>query len=241
MARFETYRAAAGEGGVVLLGHNRDDTLENVFTNINKGQHYDDLRGMRPVGVERGVATWRPMLDVDKAAIYDAAAALGLPHLRDSTDPTCDRGKLRDDWLPAVRAKQPLLPEGLERLSDHLAFLQGAAKRELGAYFEARVVYDIDDAEGGRVRFATLPLEAWMVDAPPSFWVDVFHRLSAASDESPPRPSNKALANLRDWLRRNRGATRATTCELNASFRAELPRGTTPALIVHYLRPPPPL
>ena len=78
-------------------------------------QHYDDLRGMRPVGVERGVATWRPMLDVDKAAIYDAAAALGLPHLRDSTDPTCDRGKLRDDWLPAVRAKQPLLPEGLER------------------------------------------------------------------------------------------------------------------------------
>ena len=47
---------------------------------------------MRPVASERGVATWRPLLGVDKADIYAAAAALALPHLADSTDPACDRG-----------------------------------------------------------------------------------------------------------------------------------------------------
>ena len=35
-ARFWTYAEACGSDGVVLLGHNRDDTFENLFANINR-------------------------------------------------------------------------------------------------------------------------------------------------------------------------------------------------------------
>ena len=236
-ARFETYAAAAGDGGVVLLGHNRDDTLENLFSNVCKGRNYDELRGMRTEGAERGVATWRPLLGTDKAAIYAAAAFLDLPHLKDSTDPACDRGRLRDDWLPAVREKQPLLLPGLERLADHLAFLREAQNRETARYFAERVAYARDG--DGFVESAALPLEAWMADAPPSFWVDAFHRL-AAETPARPRPSNKALANFCDWLRRALPRRRPTTCELGAAFRAALEfRGDeAPVLTVRYLRAP---
>ncbi|KAJ1449538.1 hypothetical protein M885DRAFT_500519 [Pelagophyceae sp. CCMP2097] len=117
-------RAPAGRSaGLVLLGHNRQDASENLFTNINRGQHYENLRGMAPLSVERGVTVARPMLGIDKKTIYADAAKLHVPHTRDSTDPLCERGMLRDKWLPAVNAQQPLLIPGLERLADHVTFM----------------------------------------------------------------------------------------------------------------------
>jgi len=208
-ARFWTYAAAAGGAdGVVLLGHNRDDTLENLFANVNCRQSYDDLRGMAAVGEERDVRTWRPLLALDKARLYEAADALGLPHLADSTDPACQRGQFRDRWLPVVRREQPLLLPGLEALADHVAFLTDAWHDKRDAYVARARRYP-----GG----AELPVEDWVVRAPGAlFWVDVLRRL-----EAPTRPSNRSLENLHAWLRRQRAAQRASTCELGALSHAE--------------------
>jgi tRNA(Ile)-lysidine synthetase-like protein len=206
-ARFWTYAEACGSDGVVLLGHNRDDTFENLFANINRRQHYDQLRGMTAVSEERGVRTWRPLLAIDKSSIYAAAATLKLPHLADSTDPACQRGVFRDSWLPVVRESQPLLLPGLESLADHVSFLTDIWREKCSAY-----VSTCERFAGG----ASLPVETWMTEAPSSFWVDVLRRL-----EAPHRPSNKALENLQSWLRRQRAARRASTCELGAVMRAE--------------------
>ncbi|CAH0372161.1 unnamed protein product [Pelagomonas calceolata] len=206
-ARFWTYEEACGSDGVVLLGHNRDDTFENLFANINRRQHYDQLRGMTAVSEERGVRTWRPLLAIDKSMIYDAASALKLPHLADSTDPACQRGVFRDRWLPVVRDRQPLLLPGLEALADHVSFLTEVWREKCSEY-----VSTCERFGGG----ASLPVESWMCDAPSSFWVDVLRRL-----EAPHRPSNKALENLQSWLRRQRAARRSSTCELGAVMRAE--------------------
>ena len=51
----------------VLLGHNRDDTFENLFANINRRQHYDELRGMTAISEERGVRRGVPLLAIDKS------------------------------------------------------------------------------------------------------------------------------------------------------------------------------
>jgi tRNA(Ile)-lysidine synthetase-like protein len=206
-ARFWTYEEACGDDGVVLLGHNRDDTFENLFANINRRQHYDELRGMTPISEERGVSTWRPLLAIDKASIYEAASSLKLPHLADSTDPTCQRGVFRDSWLPVVREQQPLLLPGLESLADHVSFLTEVWREKCSEY-----VSKCERFGGG----ASLPVENWMMEAPASFWVDVLRRLDA-----PHRPSNKALENLQSWLRRQRAARRSSTCELGAVMRAE--------------------
>jgi tRNA(Ile)-lysidine synthetase-like protein len=206
-ARFWTYEEACGDDGVVLLGHNRDDTFENLFANINRRQHYDELRGMTPISEERGVTTWRPLLAIDKSSIYAAASTLELPHLADSTDPTCQRGVFRDSWLPVVRDQQPLLLPGLESLADHVSFLTEVWREKCRDY-----VATCERFSGG----ASLPVENWMADAPASFWVDVLRRLDA-----PHRPSNKALENLQSWLKRQRAARRSSTCELGAVMRAE--------------------
>ena len=206
-ARFWSYEAACGSDGVVLLGHNRDDTFENLFANINRRQHYDELRGMTLISEERGVRTWRPLLAIDKAMIYEAASVLELPHLADSTDPTCQRGVFRDSWLPVVREQQPLLLPGLESLADHVAFLTDIWREKCRDY-----VATCERFRGG----ASLPVQNWMIDAPASFWVDVLRRLDA-----PHRPSNKSLENLQSWLKRQRAARRASTCELGAVMRAE--------------------
>ena len=206
-ARFWSYEAACGGDGVVLLGHNRDDTFENLFANINRRQHYDELRGMTPISEERGVRTWRPLLAIDKAMIYAAASVLELPHLADSTDPTCQRGVFRDSWLPVVRDQQPLLLPGLEALADHVSFLTEVWREKCLQY-----VSTCERFGGG----ASLPVQGWMTDAPASFWVDVLRRLDA-----PHRPSNKALENLQSWLKRQRAARRSSTCELGAVMRAE--------------------
>ena len=70
-------------------------------------------------------------------------------------------------------------------------------------------------------------------------WVDAFHRL-AAETPARPRPSNKALANFCDWLRRALPRRRPTTCELGAAFRAalEFDGAEAPVLTVRYLRSP---
>jgi tRNA(Ile)-lysidine synthetase-like protein len=206
-ARFWSYEAACGEHGVVLLGHNRDDTFENLFANINRRQHYDELRGMTPISEERGVRTWRPLLAIDKSSIYATASVLELPHLADSTDPTCQRGLFRDSWLPVVREQQPLLLPGLEALADHVSFLTDIWREKCRDY-----VATCERFSGG----ASLPVQDWMIDAPASFWVDVLRRLDA-----PHRPSNRSLENLQSWLKRQRAARRSSTCELGAVMRAE--------------------
>lgn len=219
-ARFWTYAEACEDRGVVVLGHNRDDTFENLFANINRKQHYDMLRGMASVSEERGVATWRPLLNIDKAAIYEAADALELPHLADSTDPMCQRGEFRDRWLPVVRQQQPLLLPGLEALADHVSFLTDVWREKCDAYVERCARYP-----GG----ASLPIEDWIVDAPASVWVDVLRRLDVKH-----RPSNRALENLQSWLRRQLLMKRPSTCELGAVSRAEyLP--SEDALRLHFL------
>ena len=200
-ARFWTYSEACGDDGVVLLGHNRDDTFENLFANINRRQHYDELRGMTPISEERGVTTWRPLLAIDKSSIYAAASTLELPHLADSTDPTCQRGVFRDSWLPVVRDQQPLLLPGLESLADHVAFLTEVWREKCRDY-----VATCERFGGG----ASLPVENWMTRG--AFLLlgrrfEAAGRAAPAVEQSagePPELVKTAAC----------GAARASTCEL---------------------------
>ncbi|KAJ8600350.1 hypothetical protein CTAYLR_000677 [Chrysophaeum taylorii] len=223
--RFGLYKKAGGdEDYAVVLGHNRNDARENLFTNVNKGQHYDELRGMREDAVEQGVRTWRPLLEVPKSDIYEAAAAFRVPHCRDSTDPACERGRLRDDWLPLVFEKQPLLVPGLERLADHLSFLHAAWRRQLDDFWETKAT----TLEDGRV--IEMPVEPWMLRDSSStsssssemLWVDVF---TLKLNEGGRRPSNRSLANFAAWLSRaaarRQEKKKSCFCELSRDWRAE--------------------
>ena len=108
----------------VVLGHNQDDTIENILTNLAGQSHYDNLRGMTPVSEQthrgRQIQFLRPLLGIAKRDIYSFANEHRIPYLVDSTPKWSQRGKIRDVVRPALEAWNPEMLGALQILSDRL-------------------------------------------------------------------------------------------------------------------------
>lgn len=115
--RFAEY---AKENCPVLLGHNYDDTVENIISNIASRKNHHNLRGMTDRCVEKGVTVLRPLLHMHKSDIYKYATINGIPHLPDSTPKWCRRGKLRDHVIPALKEHEPNFVKGLLQIAECL-------------------------------------------------------------------------------------------------------------------------
>ncbi|KAL9185409.1 hypothetical protein ACHAXT_003186 [Thalassiosira profunda] len=108
--RFSLYRQCCdeasngtGEGGVgIMLGHHRGDLRENVISNAHKGCGPLDLSGMTAVSTNDGVQLFRPLLSLEKSAIYDYSHAFGVPYFKDTTPHWSTRGKLRNRLVPLL-------------------------------------------------------------------------------------------------------------------------------------------
>ena len=105
---------------IIALGHNRDDCIENIFTNIIRNKNYDILKGMRLLGSENDVNILRPMLDISKSDIYKLANQFKLPYLYDSTPDWSERGKLRDNLIPSINNFNSRIIPGLEKLAEQI-------------------------------------------------------------------------------------------------------------------------
>lgn len=114
--RFDTYKKV---GGIVILGHNKDDSLENIFSNIKKKKSYDNLLGMSIYGTEKDVNIIRPLLNVSKKEIINFAQEYNIPYVYDSTPVWSDRGKMRDILIPQITNFDKDILEGLIELSNN--------------------------------------------------------------------------------------------------------------------------
>ena len=86
----------------IFLGHNKDDSFENILTNIANKSHYDNLLGMEEICVTSNIKFARPMLNINKFKIYDIAKVLNIPFFLDSTPKWSMRGIIRDEVRPAL-------------------------------------------------------------------------------------------------------------------------------------------
>ncbi len=107
MLRFGVYRAVSKLESPdaplpVILGHIRDDLVENVWTNFAKAQHLDNLAKMLPREEQLGVQLLRPFLTLPKTSIYAIAAALSIPYLKNTTPSWSNRGKFREHFYEAT-------------------------------------------------------------------------------------------------------------------------------------------
>ena len=114
--RFDCYKKI---GGPIILGHNQDDTIENIFSNIKKRQNYDNLFGMSIYSSEKGVLIWRPLLKVAKKNITKFAIEHNIPFTYDSTPSWCERGKLRDIFIPFISNFDENILSGIVDLSEN--------------------------------------------------------------------------------------------------------------------------
>lgn len=117
--RFHAYSLV---GGVILLGHNYEDTLENIITNIATQTHTDNLKGMKYIIQDNSVDLCRPLLDVSKKEIVEFAHKFNIPYLEDSTPTWSKRGQLRDTIIPLLNKFDKNLMKGLYELSNTLTF-----------------------------------------------------------------------------------------------------------------------
>ena len=95
------YRIVAGEAPVVL-GHIRDDIVENIITNFVRGDHLEWLGAMTTFDTQMGVRLLRPFLVVNKKEIYAAARHVGLSWLKNTTPSWSNRGKFREKFHGAL-------------------------------------------------------------------------------------------------------------------------------------------
>lgn len=108
--RFDTYRKF---NCPVILGHNKDDSIENIFSNIVKKKNYNNLLGMTHNCVENNTTILRPLLNIPKNEIINFAIEHNIPFVYDSTPSWSERGKLRDVLIPNVNTFNPKIIDGL--------------------------------------------------------------------------------------------------------------------------------
>lgn len=106
---------------IIALGHNKDDCLENIFSNIIKCQKYSNLSGMSNFSEEDNVYISRPFLNTYKKDIYKMANEYCLPYLYDSTPKWSERGKKRDILFPQLNDFDERILPGMYKLSEHLS------------------------------------------------------------------------------------------------------------------------
>ena len=115
--RFDMYKKI---NKPIFLGHNYEDCVENMITNIKKKKHYDNLYNMTEICTIDNVILCRPLLNYDKTDIFNYAIKLNINHTRNSTPKWSDRGKIRNELIPVVEKIQPGFMCGLINIKNIL-------------------------------------------------------------------------------------------------------------------------
>ena len=88
---------------MILLGHQKDDIVENIFANVCRGRSILDLAVIKEETTQNDVTIARPMIDIYKTDIYDFANKYQVPYFKDSTPPWTIRGKYRNQISPLLK------------------------------------------------------------------------------------------------------------------------------------------
>lgn len=112
----------------VLLGHNQDDCLENILTNVLHKSKHENLQGMYSQQVIDNIIFYRPLLHIPKKDIYHFAHQAGIPYLQDSTPSWSQRGKIRDKVRPAIEEWSPEMILSLFELAHRMTEYESIVK-----------------------------------------------------------------------------------------------------------------
>lgn len=84
----------------VMVGHHKDDIIENIFTNSLKGRDIMNIEVMKKNSNINNVDIYRPLLEFPKSDIYELAHNYNIPYFLDTTPEWSRRGKMRNEIFP---------------------------------------------------------------------------------------------------------------------------------------------
>ena len=89
----------------VLIGHHKDDIVENVFTNIMNGRSLLDLSVIVPSNKILEVQITRPLIEFQKNRVFKLAHEYYVPYFKDTTPDWSNRGVLRKQIFPNLEER----------------------------------------------------------------------------------------------------------------------------------------
>jgi tRNA(Ile)-lysidine synthetase-like protein len=89
----------------VLIGHHKDDIVENVFTNIMNGRSLLDLSVIVPSNKILDVQITRPLIEFQKNRVFKLAHEYYVPYFKDTTPEWSNRGVLRRQLFPKLEER----------------------------------------------------------------------------------------------------------------------------------------
>ncbi len=105
---------------IVILGHNKDDCIENILTNISYKNKYDNLNGIELNMNIDNIIFYRPLIETSKKEIYEFANKQQLSYLKNSTPDWCQRGKIRTNVIPVLEKWDSRFLDGLSHMTSIL-------------------------------------------------------------------------------------------------------------------------
>lgn len=125
-ARYRALAARLDAGEALLTAHHQDDQMETVLLQLVRGAGLAGLEAMpESAGFGAGLHL-RPLLDMTRAEVESYAAAAGIEVLADPANRSrqFDRSWLRQDVVPALRARWPSVARSVARSARHAAAAQ---------------------------------------------------------------------------------------------------------------------
>lgn len=178
--RYASYKSL-GSLPQVILGHNKDDCLENIMTNIAHKHKYDNLVGMHTTSTQDDIIFTRPLIHVNKKDIIAFAHSKGIPYLPNSTPTWSQRGQIRTTIVPCLDTWDKRMIPSLFDLSSHMSMLHEILDQSVRTFVNA--------GQSSSSSFAT-SIDISTLSSHPLFWKQVIHQLFDMD------VSHKSLENL---------------------------------------------
>ncbi|MGH8078592.1 MAG: tRNA lysidine(34) synthetase TilS, partial [Lysobacter sp.] len=108
-ARYAAFASTLADGGVLALGHHRDDQAETFLLRALRASGPAGLGAMRRWRTTGTTRLWRPLLDTARADLLAYAQTKGLSWIDDpsNVEVAFDRNFLRERVLPLLRERWP--------------------------------------------------------------------------------------------------------------------------------------
>ena len=86
----------------IILGHHKDDQIENIFHNFMNSKKLFDLNAIHLFGYCNNINIYRPLIDFYKIEIYSIANKYSIPYFKDTTPNWSARGIFRKLIQPGL-------------------------------------------------------------------------------------------------------------------------------------------
>jgi len=120
--RFDLYKKIFADypesKNTVMLGHHKDDVIENVFNNVCRGRNILDLPVMAMENEINGVIIARPMINLFKQEVFNFAHEYNIPYFKNTTPDWSMRGIFRYQIYPLLFKTYVNLPNNLLKIGE---------------------------------------------------------------------------------------------------------------------------